>query len=47
MNPIAIRLLNQQLIAPQFNNPTEVVYYMVGCGNANKQTVTQSIQEGF
>ena len=28
MNPIAIRLLNQQLIAPQFNNPTEVVHYM-------------------
>ena len=28
MNPIAIRLLNQQLIAPQFNTPTEVVRYM-------------------
>ena len=28
MNPIAIRLLNQQLIAPQFNNPTDVVNYM-------------------
>ena len=28
MNPIAIRLLNQQLVAPQFNNPTEVVHYM-------------------
>lgn len=28
MNPIAIRLLNQQLIVPQFNNPTEVVHYM-------------------
>ena len=25
MNPIAIRLLNQQLIAPQFSTPTEVV----------------------
>jgi hypothetical protein len=28
MNPIAIRLLNQQLIAPQFNDPNEVVNYM-------------------
>jgi len=28
MNPVAIRLLNQQLIAPQFSNPTEVVRYM-------------------
>ena len=28
MNPIAIRLLNQQLIAPQFTTPTEVVSYM-------------------
>ena len=28
MNPVAIRLLNQQLIAPQFNTPTEVVSYM-------------------
>ena len=28
MNPIAIRLLNQQLIAPQFSNPAEVVHYM-------------------
>ena len=28
MNPIAIRLLSQQLIAPQFKNPTEVVHYM-------------------
>lgn len=28
MNPIAIRLLNQQLIAPQFDNPTDVVSYM-------------------
>ena len=28
MKPIAIRLLNQQLMAPQFNNPTEVVHYM-------------------
>ena len=25
MNPIAIRLLNQQLVAPQFNDPAEVV----------------------
>lgn len=28
MNPIAIRLLNQQLIAPRFSKPTEVVRYM-------------------
>lgn len=28
MNPIAIRLLNQQLIVPQFDNPTDVVSYM-------------------
>ena len=28
MNPIALRLLNQQLISPQFDNPTEVVSYM-------------------
>ena len=28
MNPLAIRLLNQQLIAPQFSTPTEVVHYM-------------------
>ena len=28
MNPIAIRLLNQQLIAPQFSTPAEVVRYM-------------------
>ena len=28
MNPIAIRLLNQQLICPQFNNPEDVVSYM-------------------
>ena len=28
MNPIAIRLLNQQLIAPQFCTPAEVVRYM-------------------
>ncbi len=28
MNPIAIRLLNQQLIAPQFSDPAEVVHYM-------------------
>ena len=25
MNPVAIRLLNQQLIAPQFSTPNEVV----------------------
>lgn len=28
MNPTAIRLLNQQLIAPQFSTPIEVVSYM-------------------
>ena len=28
MNPIAVRLLNQQLIAPQFSNPEEVVSHM-------------------
>ena len=28
MNPIALRLLNQQLVAPQFSDPVEVVSYM-------------------
>jgi hypothetical protein len=28
MNPVAIRLLNQQLIVPQFETPTEVVSHM-------------------
>ena len=28
MNPVALRLLNQQLIAPQFNDPAEVVSHM-------------------
>ena len=28
MNPVALRLLSQQLICPQFNQPTEVVDYM-------------------
>ena len=28
MNPTAIRLLNQQLIAPQYSNPAEVVSFM-------------------
>ena len=28
MNPIAIRLLNQQLVAPQFNDPAEVVSHL-------------------
>lgn len=28
MNPIAIRLLNQQLVAPQFSDPVEVVSHM-------------------
>ena len=28
MNPVALRLLNQQLISPQFNDPAEVVGYM-------------------
>ena len=27
-NPVAIRLLNQQLIVPQFKTPTEVVSHM-------------------
>ena len=27
MNPVAIRLLNQQLVAPQFSNPAELVSY--------------------
>ena len=28
MNPVAIRLLNQQLVAPQFCDPAEVVGHM-------------------
>ena len=28
MNPVAIRLLNQQLICPQFDKPEEVVKHM-------------------
>ena len=28
MNPVALRLLSQQLISPQFNDPAEVVGYM-------------------
>ena len=28
MNPVAIRLLNQQLVAPQFNDPAEVVAHL-------------------
>ena len=28
MNPVSIRLLNQQLIAQQFSTPAEVVRYM-------------------
>ena len=28
MNPVAIRLLSQQLVAPQFGSPAEVVSYM-------------------
>ena len=28
MNPVALRLLNQQLMAPQFSNPAEAVNYM-------------------
>ena len=28
MNPVAIRLLNQQLIASQFSDPAEVVSHM-------------------
>ena len=44
MNPIAIRLLNQQLVAPQFSDPAEVV---VGCGDADAQAVGEGIQTGF
>ena len=28
MNPIAIRLLNQQLAAPQFSDPAEVLSHL-------------------
>ena len=28
MNPITIRLLSQQLFAPQYSDPAEVVSYM-------------------
>ena len=28
MNPVAIRLLNQQLVAPQFSDPAEVVGHL-------------------
>ena len=28
MNPVALRLLNQQLISPQFDTPAELVDYM-------------------
>lgn len=28
INPVAIRLLNQQLAAPQFSTPSEVVAHM-------------------
>ena len=28
MNPVAIRLLNQQLVAPKFSDPAEVVGYL-------------------
>ena len=28
MNPVAVRFLNQQLVAPQFSDPAEVVSYM-------------------
>ena len=28
MNPIALRLINQQLVVPQFKEPEEVVRYM-------------------
>ena len=28
MNPVSIRLLNQQLIAQQFSTPAEVIRYM-------------------
>ena len=58
MNPVAIRLLNQQLVAPQYSDPAEVVNYMGamqaqeyrmmrGGGDADAQTVTQGIQESL
>ena len=28
MNPVALRLLNQQLVSQQFTTPTELVGYM-------------------
>ena len=28
MNPVALRLLNQQLVSPQFSEPAELVGYM-------------------
>ena len=34
MNPISLRLLNRQLIAPQFYNPAELVSHM---GNMQAQ----------
>ena len=30
MNPIAIRLLNQQLVAPQYSDPAEDYWMMIG-----------------
>ena len=35
MNPITLRLLNQQLVAPQFSDAAELIDYMGGtiCGN--------------
>ena len=58
MNPIAIRLLNQQLICPQYNTSTEVVHYMgaiqaqeyrdeMGGGYENTQSIRESIQFGI
>jgi hypothetical protein len=53
MNPIATRLLNQQLICPQFSDPADVVCHMgaiqaqeyrmmrPGCGDAHQQAVVQ------
>ena len=45
MNPIAIRLLNQPLVAPQFSDPAEVVSYM-GATQAQEYRMTTSPPDG-
>jgi hypothetical protein len=57
MNPIAIRLLSQQLICPQFDTPQKVVSHFgamqaqdyrmgkMGCDDAYSQTFFLRIQE--